>query len=82
MFLNKCLLFKEIQLYLEQFCTCKERTRAAGRGISPPEHLQGFPIKTEQLWALFLSLSIITVGEESMSQVSGKHIIMLNNDVS
>ena len=54
MFLNKCLLFKEIQLHLEQFSTCKESVHAAGRNISPSEHLQGFLIKKSS-YGLFSS---------------------------
>lgn len=56
MFLNKCLLFKEIQLHLEQFSTCKESVQAVGKVISLSEQLQGFLIK-ESSSGLFSSPS-------------------------
>lgn len=77
MFLNKCLLFKEIQLHLKHFSTCKESVHAAGRDISPSEHLQGFLIKKSSYGLFSSPLSITTVDDETMSQVSGKNVIML-----
>lgn len=56
MFLNKCLLFKEIQLHLKQFSTCKESVQAVGKVASLSEQLQGFLIK-ESSSGLFSSPS-------------------------
>jgi len=56
MFFNKCLLFKEIQLHLKKFSTCKESVHAAGKDVSPSERLQSFLIKKSS-YGLFSSPS-------------------------